>query len=62
MQRSCHGNKKILAHPAGQRKTKKKAANEETQRAPRKKDAGLKAAATFTESPEQEMEIKWNGK
>jgi hypothetical protein len=60
MQRSCHGNKKILAHPAGQRKTKKKAANEETQRAPRKK--GLKAAATFTESPEQEMEIKWNGK
>jgi hypothetical protein len=27
-----------------------------------KKDAGLKAAATFTESAEQEMEIKWNGK
>jgi hypothetical protein len=27
-----------------------------------KKDAGLKAAATFAESREQEMEIKWNGK
>jgi hypothetical protein len=27
-----------------------------------KKDAGLKAAAAFAESREQEMEIKWNGK
>jgi hypothetical protein len=41
---------------------KKKAANGEAHRARREKDAGPKAASTFAESREQEMEIKWNGK
>jgi hypothetical protein len=61
-QRSCHGNKKILAHPAGQRKTKKKAANERRRERREKKDAGPKAASAFAESREQDMEIKRNGK